>query len=446
MINYILVVDDEEDIRDIYEMILRRAFPLDVVLAGSGNHALEIIEQKGMPEIIISDFNMPNGDGLFLYNELRQKERKIPFVICSAESEGVLKKKFPEAYGFIEKPRIIEQLIKIVGSVVAHYKAPPAYIPLRISLLLRWGTTNFDLFMKLSETNYVKVLNADEAFIPVDAERFYSKQLQHLFIRAGDANLYLEMFEKSIAMVIPSDNLPADISLLTLESLESVERIAASLGWSSDVLCAAQHAVNLAIKAVTLEPNILKLLKKKLDNPISKYSDHIGTLSLLNCGFCYKLGWTSESTQMKLGLASLLHDLTLDESKYHDVHSWNLAATDLMDKTPETLEYRNHPNEAANLLLSMKNIPANVDQIILQHHEMKDGSGFPRGLISNRITPMACVFIIVEDLINFLDYSQNLDEKIALFLENRESRYDSGNFKKVFEVLSASAKEAKKNT
>jgi DNA-binding NtrC family response regulator len=67
VLNYILVVDDEEDIRDIYELVLRRAFPLDIVLANSGKRALQIIQEKGVPQVVVSDLKMPDGDGFFLY-------------------------------------------------------------------------------------------------------------------------------------------------------------------------------------------------------------------------------------------------------------------------------------------------------------------------------------------------------------------------------------------
>ena len=93
------------------------------------------------------------------------------------------------------------------------------------------------------------------------------------------------------------------------------------------------------------------------------------------------------------------------------------------------------------MLLKVKNIPPDVDQIILQHHELKDGTGFPRGLVSNRISPFATVFIIVEDLINFLGDTQDYHDKIHLFIKMRAERFDSGNFKKVFDVLKKTAKE-----
>lgn len=442
--NYILVVDDEADIRDIYEMILARAFPLDVISAENGKKALDIIKEKGRPEIIISDLNMPNGDGYFLYQSLKENDINVPFVICSTDSPAVLKKRFPDIYGFIEKPKIIQPVVDIVDSVVSRSKAPPAYVPIRISLLLGWGSGTADLYMKLSDSKFVKMINAGEAFIPSDADRFYSKGLQHLYVTKDAADSLLEVFQKNLSMILESESRPAsEITVLSLESLESVERIASFLGWTPPVMHAAKKAVTLAVKAVSSQPNIMKLLKQKLKDPTSKYSAHVTLQSLLCCGFCHQLGWISESAQMKLGLAALMHDITVDVNAYEDIFLWNEAAVDPQQKTPEVLKYRNHPSDAANLLLSIPDLPADVDQIILQHHETKEGTGFPRGLISSRISPMASLFIIVEDLINFIGESENYEEKIELFVKHREARYNSGNFKKVFEVVQGNVEKTR---
>ncbi len=433
--NYILIVDDEEDIRDIYEMVLRRAFPLDVMLAGSGSEALSIIQERGKPEIIISDLRMPDGDGLYLYKTLTEKKLDVPFVICSTDPVAVLQRKFPGIHGYIEKPKVIDSVVKLVDSVVTKHEVPPSYVPVRISFLLRLGTVHFELFMRLSDKKYVKVLNSDEAFIPSDAERFLKKGLSHLYVSNEDAEQYLNSVEQSISRASDHERCPSELAVMSLESLESVERLAHSLGWREGVVDAAKKAVNLAIEVVSTEPNVLKLFKQKLNDSHSKFSNHVGLLALLNCAFSYQLGWASESSQMKLGLAALMHDITLDDSYYENINEWNQAACSSTNKTFEVIKYRNHPVDAANLLLTIKNLPPDVDQIILQHHELKDGSGFPRGLNSSRISPFATVFIIVEDLINFIGDSKDFDERVDLFIKERTERYNSGNFKKVFDVL-----------
>ena len=173
--NYILIVEDEEDIRDIYEMILRRAFPLDVVLTNSGKDALRAIEERGLPEIIISDLHMPDGDGTFLRQKLLEQKIDVPFVICSTDPITSLQRKFAGIHGYVEKPKIVDSVIELVDKVVSRYETPPSYVPVRISFLLRLGTVHFDLFMKISDSRFVKVINADEAFVLEDEKGFIKK-------------------------------------------------------------------------------------------------------------------------------------------------------------------------------------------------------------------------------------------------------------------------------
>jgi hypothetical protein len=178
-------------------------------------------------------------------------------------------------------------------------------------------------------------------------------------------------------------------------------------------------------------------------DPQSKYCSHANILSLVACGFCYHLGWTSESTQMKLGLAVLIHDITLDESYYSDINYWNLVSSSKSENGPQVQRYSNHPIDAAHLLLGMKNIQPDVDQIIVQHHENQDGNGFPKKLISTRITPLACILIMTEDLIHFINEAHEVDDRIQMFLKLREQVYSRGNFRKVFEALRDSFEKTK---
>jgi response regulator RpfG family c-di-GMP phosphodiesterase len=77
-----------------------------------------------------------------------------------------------------------------------------------------------------------------------------------------------------------------------------------------------------------------------------------------------------------------------------------------------------------------------LDQIILQHHVKKDGSGFPRSLAANRIMHLSTLFIMVEDLVNFISRGAHLETSIKDYLVWSEYDYDQGNFKKSSTSLS----------
>lgn len=434
--NYILVVEDEPELREIYEVSLSASYSMEVIMAESGNRALEIIELKGKPKIIISDYRMADGDGLFLHNAVKAKNFKIPFVLCSADDPLHIFEQFPDIYGHVEKPSILGPLMKLLDSILGISECRPFFAPIRISLLLRLGEVNFDLFMRLSEGNFVKVFLKGDTFINTDAERFLSKDLQYLYVRNEELKEFLNVLEFNLKAFQESKTFsPEEFTVISLESIDSVESLITHFGMTPEVLEAAKIAASLAMKAVAQEKSIYELLKKRLENPSSYYATHVGSLTLLTCAFSNFLGWSSEATQMKLAMASILHDITVDPKYYFDIEEWNRKALDPMDKSAETLKYRSHPLEAATLVQAASNIPSDIDRIILQHHEAKNGLGFPRKLNSSHLNPMSCLFIITEDLFHLID--EHPDPKIALqrFFEIRQEKYDGLGFKKIFEAL-----------
>jgi response regulator RpfG family c-di-GMP phosphodiesterase len=431
---YILVVDDEIDITDIMEMTLKRYFPLPVLTARSGNEALKLIQQNGSPELVVSDYKMPDGDGVFLYQKLKELKITCPFIICSGNPIDELYAKFPSANCYIEKPKIIQPLVQAVDGLLTRYSTPPGYVPIRLSLLLRLGEVSFDLFMSLTDTKYVKVLQKGDTFVQSDAQRFFQKKIDYLYLEAEDASDFLGAFEKNLAMVMDSEKRSAPDTTICMEALETVERLASCLGWTPEIIEAAKRSLNLTINTVAANPSILNLLRKKISNPASKFSQHVSVLSLLACAIGQQLGWTSDSSQIKLGMTALMHDIALNEENYNNIAHWNEVASNAKVKDEDAIKYRNHPIEGATLLQSLKNLPPDIDQVILQHHEAADGSGFPRGLKASRISPLASLFIVAEDLVNYLDEG-NLEERVRDFVLERAQKYHSGTFKKVFDVI-----------
>jgi DNA-binding response OmpR family regulator len=82
----ILIVDDEEDIRDGIDIYLRE---LDVELfkAEDGIEALEILEKEDI-QLILLDIMMPKIDGIRTCLKIRES-KNIPIIMLSAKSEDV---------------------------------------------------------------------------------------------------------------------------------------------------------------------------------------------------------------------------------------------------------------------------------------------------------------------------------------------------------------------
>jgi two-component system, chemotaxis family, chemotaxis protein CheY len=116
----IMTVDDSASVRQMVSFTLQKA-GYDVIEAEDGKDALEKIDGKGV-QMVITDLNMPNVDGVELIKALRAKSlyKFIPIVFLTTESQASKKQEGKEAgaTGWIVKPFKPEQLLAVVKKVL----------------------------------------------------------------------------------------------------------------------------------------------------------------------------------------------------------------------------------------------------------------------------------------------------------------------------------------
>jgi CheY-like chemotaxis protein len=76
---HILVVDDEKSVRESQALLLR-ASGYDVSMAENGLDALLQLKTPNLPDLIISDLNMPHMSGFELLSVLRRRFPQISVI------------------------------------------------------------------------------------------------------------------------------------------------------------------------------------------------------------------------------------------------------------------------------------------------------------------------------------------------------------------------------
>jgi len=110
----LLYVEDEEEIRTIYERFLRRRVE-NILVANNGKEGFDIYK-KQKPDLIITDINMPIMNGLEMCSLIRDDNIDIPIIVTSAHSEAQY---FQEAINiginmFLLKPVDMTQLYNTI--------------------------------------------------------------------------------------------------------------------------------------------------------------------------------------------------------------------------------------------------------------------------------------------------------------------------------------------
>ena len=116
----VMVVDDAKSMRGLVSMTLQSA-GYDVVEACDGKDALDKIGEHKI-NMVISDLNMPNMNGIELIKSLKQdpKYKFLPIVMLTTESEDAKKKEGQEAgaKAWILKPFKPETVLKVVSKII----------------------------------------------------------------------------------------------------------------------------------------------------------------------------------------------------------------------------------------------------------------------------------------------------------------------------------------
>ena len=120
MTKKIITVDDSASVRQMVSFTLKDA-GYEVIEAQDGNDALAKLNGAGV-NMVITDLNMPNMDGLSLIRSLRGKpEYKFtPIIFLTTESQAEKKSeaKAAGATGWIVKPFKPDQLLAVVKKVL----------------------------------------------------------------------------------------------------------------------------------------------------------------------------------------------------------------------------------------------------------------------------------------------------------------------------------------
>ena len=121
----ILVVDDEADLEVLIKQKFRqkiRQNEYEFLFALNGRHALEQLESHPDVDLVLSDINMPEMDGLTLLSKISEKNSLLKSVIVSAygDMENIRVAMNRGAFDFITKPVDFKDLEITIDKTINH--------------------------------------------------------------------------------------------------------------------------------------------------------------------------------------------------------------------------------------------------------------------------------------------------------------------------------------
>ena len=204
----ILVVDDEIDLQDLIRQKFRKQIKskeYDFVFALNGVEALAKIESEQDVDMILSDINMPEMDGLTLLTHVHDKAPLIKSVIVSAygDMENIRTAMNRGAFDFVTKPINFDDLNITMSKTLSHvYEIKQNLQAIKENNILKMyvdetvinfmGSREYESTLMASESIEATVMFVDICGFTSFSERTDATDVVHLL------NSYFDLMVKEI--------------------------------------------------------------------------------------------------------------------------------------------------------------------------------------------------------------------------------------------------------
>lgn len=274
-------------------------------------------------------------------------------------------------------------------------KAPPGYTAIRTSTLNARETLTLDVFVPVAD----KVVRYATAGDIIDSSRFDRLKrfrLAKILIRSPDEPLYRDFLDRVLQHASDAKRPMDERAAAAGGAAEAAGQDLVERFNDADVYAHSKVQFEAFARFLQGNPSALPLVLKGLrDAPMRDHVSHgtlVGTLALTLAEKFNLL--TAAGARAQLMAAAFLHDVVVERMGLPLRRAGAYSAAD-------EKRWRDHPTQAGKELSGLRHVDAVTLEIITQHEEIPNGSGFPRGLVKKEMLPLA----VLVSLANRFDHA-----------------------------------------
>lgn len=379
---------------------------------------------------IFVDPELDESQGLGIIDLYHRHHVGVPFYLIHDQIEKIIGDITTDElgiHGAIHDPSDIAEVINIIHSNMGQFdhkrivqiqnsnEAPSDdlendLVAINARNFLSGSQTYFDIYVKLNQGKFLKVLHAGDSFEAERLNSFLDKGLNYLFINKSAQSDYLNFCAKLTSEVLKNSRVKIETKIVhTMNQGQEVINFLRNKGIDSESIKFAQDFslnVNQVIKQLKSE----NIKTQKLTNEIINFDHTVSTTMIAGLiGREYGLG--EQECANILGVGAALHDIGLshleNEFKYNSKFKifeeqdieLELQKESIPTSRKKILQkkFEEHPTIGARVVREIDNVDAVVVQIIAQHHMRIDGTGFPQLGMNSIINPLSQIVGLADE-------------------------------------------------
>ncbi len=356
----------------------------------------------------------------------------------------------------ITKPVTYSQMVTLVNPMLSTFDADSAlqltskseeklntqlfaedneFVPISAARFLYGNKSFFDIYIKLGTNKYVKLVHIGEVFEPKRLSNYIEKGIKYFYFRKEAQLTYLSYCDHLAKSLLNNENAPTKLKAEQTLNLgnETIHYLQKN-GVSKDLIDFSARFVTNVQKMIELINTEKSYYLKEFMADLSAFEHAVGVTAVASL-IIRTLGNKSERIQEIVGLAGFLHDIGM----YYECPD--------LDETHERkfneedwLRFVHHPEAGADILREISGIDDIVIQAVEQHHERRNGKGFPNRIGLGKINLISEVIGISEEFVNLIVQSKKFTNinPVKEITERRSESYSHRiltAFEKVFSPL-----------
>lgn len=242
----------------------------------------------------------------------------------------------------------------------------------------------FDTYIRIGPNKYIKIVLRGE-YIDKSRYRRYVEgyNVSHLYFKTEERSAYINFMNETLERLSSSKKLKGTgvEKVVTSVAEKFIEEVYVK-GIAPQVYDEGLRVCNNILSLMDNNSQLKGILQKI---PNSTRSHQVLT-AIYSVSIAKSEVWVGKKTMQNIVMGAMLHSIGLLKLPWYD-HEARPRLNEMNEGHLQ--QFKRYPEFGYEMLKDVSHIPEAVKQIVLQHAEMADGSGFPVGLNHQRTYPLA---------------------------------------------------------
>lgn len=275
----------------------------------------------------------------------------------------------------------------------------------------------FDIYIKLKSNRYVKILHAGDALSKERIDKYQNeKNVEYLYFERKDLFKYVKYNSYFAKKVIDNKKVPGQKKVKMLQNVtEKFLEQAFVEGMKPQIIDQGKEIAESVYEMVKNQEDLYKVFRQYQDFDPNAFT-HAYLVTMFSTSIIKQFEWQSKTTIECTALACMFHDIGKMKLKPEVA---GMKVDEMNDD--QLLEYKKHPEYGLELIDGNPLINNSVKQIILQHHEHFDGTGFPFNKRGSKILTLSNIVCLADNFVHIIqDEEHKPMDALKVLLGRRE--------------------------